>query len=527
MRIEELSTGRGGGGGAPANYQQVSSAAFRSSSFNPGIESSTATSRCTSRLVVGSIVNEDPGDGPLSLWCQFRLPASLAANAGVCGLSPSETHILGGSGSDAIGLAIMSGDLNLVMGNSSTHTRYALGVASLVGQVVDVVITRSGSTLAAYVNGTAVTLTAVNVNGNVAPNATITATWAHALAPLSSTIVNSNVSTTGPVHRFVVYNRALSASEAGLLGILGVDVADQWGSKAELVNATTGNGGFETPGTGGADAFAIWTESAAGASTINRDTVKFFAGTASCRMDIDATGSSATINGTFLFARGKRYRVSAQARGTGTNPRLALNVGEVAFAAFGPVLNDASWQSISTEFVFAITGASLSLSVGRLFGAQNGSIWIDNLTVQRIGALLDLQFDGTCGFQAADRANQLDATLFNGAGFTIPDAHAGFARWIAAAPAGERMGGSAGIVIPANCSISRIVVTNLNVGDSQTFSLGSSAGTLGDIVSAAPLNGNGTVNVIDPGNSISTTGQLWISYTGAGSIKASVFFNPA
>lgn len=527
MRIEELSTGRGGGGGAPANYQQVSSAALRSSSFNPGIEGSTATSRCTSRLVVGSIVNEDPGDGPLSLWCQFRLPASLATNAGVCGLSPSETHILGGSGSDSIGIAIMSGDLNLVMGNSSTHTRYALGVASLVGQVVDVVVTRSGSTLAAYVNGTAVTLTPVNVNGNVAPNATITATWAHALAPLSATIVNSNVSTTGPVHRFVVYNRALSASEAGLLGTIGVDASDQWVSKGEIVNATTRNGGFETPGVGGADVFADFTEATSGSSTINRDTVKFFAGTASCRMDIDASGSAVTLNSTLLLSRGRRYRVSARARGTGTNPRLGLNVGEAAFAAFGPVLNDASWQSISTEFLFASTGANQNLSVGRLFGAQNASIWIDDLTVQQIGAFLDLQFNGTCGFQAPDRANQLDATLFDGVRFTLPDATQGFARWIAAAPAGERMGGSAGIVIPTNCSISRIVVTNLNVGDSRTFSLGSSAGTLSDIVSAAPLNGNGTVNVIDPGNSISTTGQLWISYTGTGSIKASVFFNPA
>lgn len=528
MNVNISGGGGGGGGGLPASYTEALASALRSASSIPGIEGSTATSRCTSRLVVGSVVNEDPGDGPLSLWCQFRLPASLATNAGVCGLSPSETHILGGSGSDAIGLAIMSGDLNLVMGNSSTHTRYALGVASLVGQVVDVVVTRSGSTLAAYVNGTAVTLTAVNVNGSVAPNATITATWAHALAPLSASIIPaSNVSTTGPVHRFVLYNRALSASEAGFLGTIGVDASDQWVSKGEIVNATTRNGGFEAPGAGGADVFADFTEATGGSSTINRDTVKFFAGTASCRLDIDASGSAVTLNSTLLLSRGRRYRVSARARGTGTNPRLALNVGEAAFAAFGPVLNDASWQLISTEFVFASAGGNQNLSVGRLFGAQNASIWIDDLTVQQIGAFLDLQFNGTCGFQAPDRANQLDATLFDGARFTLPDATQGFARWIAAAPAGERIGGSAGIVIPTNCSISRIVVTNLNVGDSRTFSLGSSAGTLADIVSAAPLNGNGTVNVIDPGNSISATGQLWISYTGTGSIKASVFFNPA
>ncbi len=55
-------------------------------------------------------------------------------------------HALEGGAAMEQALAIMSGDLNLVMGNSSVYTHYALGVASLVGQVVDVVVTRSGST---------------------------------------------------------------------------------------------------------------------------------------------------------------------------------------------------------------------------------------------------------------------------------------------------------------------------------------------------------------------------------------------
>lgn len=520
MRIEELSTGRGGGGGAPANYQQVSSAALRSASAIPGIEGTIPTSRCTSRLVVGSIVNEDPGDGPLSLWCQFRLPASLAANAGVCGLSPSETHILGGSGSDAIGLAIMSGDLNLVMGNSSTHTRYALGVASLVGQVVDVVVTRSGSTLAAYVNGTAVTLTAVNVNGSVAPNATITATWAHALAPLSATITSSNASTTGPVHRFVVYNRALSASEAGILGILGVDVADQWGSKVEVINATTLNGGFETAGAGGADVFASWAESTGGTTTINRDTAVFAFGTASLRYDVDGSGSFASVAQNVLET-GRRYRVTATFRhnaASAVDPQIALETTTLAFNAVAPN----TWITQSSEGV--ANGATLY--VYRRSGFPSASQWYDNVIVQRIGAILDLQFDGTCGFMAADRANQRDAVLFNGAGFTLPDSTSGFARWIASTPAGERIGGSTAIVIPADASVSRFIVHNFNVGSGQTVSIGSGSGAnINNMVANVPLNGTGQITVIDPANSTSATGQLWISYTGTGSVQVTAIFD--
>lgn len=520
MKIEAFSTG---GGGAPANYQQVSTAALRSATFNPGIEAAVASSRCTSRLVVGSIVNENPGAGPLSIWCQFRLPASLAANAGVCGLSPSETHILGGSGSDAIGLAVMSGDLQLVMGNSSTYTRYALGVASLVGQVVDVVVTRSGSTLAAYVNGTAVTLTPVNENGSVAPSATITATWAHALAPLSASITPaSNASATGPVHRFVVFNRALSATDAASLIWMGIDVADQWGSHDALVSASTRNGGFETFSGG---SFADWTNSSANATTINQDTAVFSQGAASLRFDHGAGNESRWVTSSLAIVPGRRYRLGFDFRHNATvarSPQYAL--GSSVVSNLTPAAAPNTWTSYSVEAV--ADGTTLQFFRVQQVGAGNSS-WYDSVTLNRIGAFLDLQFDGTCGFQAADRANQLDATLFNGAGFILPDATQGFARWIAAAPAGERMGGSAGIVIPANCSISRIVVRNLNIGDSRAFSLGSSAGSLTDILSAVPINGNGSVNVLDPSSSISTTGQLWVSYTGTGSIKVSVFFNPA
>lgn len=520
MIITALSTG------APINYGEVSLAALRSASTIPGIEGAIPTSRCTSRLVVGSIVNEDPGSGPMSLWCQFRLPASLATNAGVCGLSPSETHILGGSGADAIGLAIMSGDLQLVMGNSSTHTRYALGVASLVGQVVDVVITRSGSTLSAYVNGTPVTLTAVNVNGSVAPNATITATWAHALAPLSSTITSSNASTTGPVHRFVVYNRALSASEAALLGILGVDVSDQWATNAPRYASDFSSG------------VNGWSALSGATLAGNVDGI----GGQNDNLEMTAGGVSDQLAFRTTLVLGKRYRWKFDAFRPSSNTTTTAILLQPR-NDFGPPAATRTFQLAAdtwTTIEFDVTAQGLNPTSNNLQyymanaagGVANGAAVGDKLytrahQVVQVGAFLDLQFGGTCGFQASDRANQLDATLFNGAGFTLPDATQGFARWIAAAPAGERMGGSSGIVIPANCSISRIVVTNLNIGDGRTFSLGSSAGSLTDILSATPLNGNGSINVLDPSSSISTTGQLWVSYTGTGSIKVSAFFNPA
>lgn len=499
-------------------------AALGSRAVVPGIEFPVASSRATGRLVAGSVVDENPGGGPLTLWWRGRLPSSFATSAGICGLGPESTHLLGGSGAVAFALGITGGDVQLVIGNSSTRTQYALSMTGLAGQIADIVVTRNGLTLAAYVNGVAVTLTPINIGAGFTADATINGDFYHAGAPLSASISGANNVVAGPCQRFVLFNRALSADDASSLIVNGVDVSDHWGSKEEIMNATTLNGGFETAGAGGADAFAVWSESTGGTSTINRDTVKFFAGNASCRLDIDATGSAATLVSTFLFARGKRYRMSAQARGTGTNPRLSINTGEAGFAAFGPVLNDAGWQPISTEFVFASASASANLMVGRLAGAQSGSIWMDNLTAQQIGAFVDLQFDGTAWSMVGDRANQRDAVMHSGAALTMPDSTRGFARWVGTVPGGERIGGGVAVaIIPTTASISRVVVRNINLGSGQTFSMGTASGTLTNIINAAPLNGNGQVTVIDPALSVSSTGELWIAYTGTGAIEVEVY----
>jgi hypothetical protein len=510
--------------GAPATYPEVLLAARRAPSSEPGIAGTVPTSRATSRLVVGSVIDEDPGAGPLSFWCRFRVPASLATNAGICALSPSETHVLGGSGSNAIGLGIIAGDVNLFMGNSTTHTRYPLGCAGLVGQVVDIVVTRNVG-LVAYVNGTAVTLTGVDVSGGVAANETITATWAHALAPLSSTISNSNNSIAGPITRFVAYNFALSAAEASSLIVNGVNPADQWGVRAEVMNATTLNGGFETAGVGGADVFATWTESTTGTSTINRDTTVFFEGTASARFDVDGSGSLCGV-GQMLMPVGKRYRLTFAFRHNAT-PNVAPQIRFGAGFLTLPTAPSATWTQYDavdiTGEAVAINGMA-ELGFYRTFGHPGASFWFDAVVIRRLGAFLDLQFDGTIGLQAGDRANNRTATLYNGAGFTQPDSTQGFAHWVASVPGGERFGGSAVVVIPTNASISMVKVRNINLGAGRTFSLGDASGSLTNIINAAALEDTGTVTEIIPGATTSSTGQLWASYTGTGSVEITVYF---
>lgn len=526
MKIDErTSRGGGGGGGTPATYPEVQLAARRALSSEPGIAGTIPTSRATSRIVVGTVIDEDPSAGPFSFWCRFRVPASIATNAGICALSPSETHILGGSGSNAIGLGIISGDVNLFMGNSSTYTRYPLGCAGLVGQVVDIVVTRNGA-LAAYVNGTAVTLTGVDVGGGVAANAAITATWAHALAPLSATIIGSNISIAGPVTRFVAWNFALPPSDVASLIVNGLNPADQWGVKAAVVNATTLNGGFETAGAGGADVFATWNEVTVGATSIHRDTTQVYEGVASARIDVDGAGSAANIEQRPLPV-GKRYRLTLAFRhnkaASSVAPQVEFGAGFLSLTA----APSETWTLYDTVGITGETGAASGMALLRLARTNPNpgvSFWFDAVVVRRAGAFIDLQFDGTMGFQAGDRANNRVATLYSGAGFTQPDSTQGFAHLVAATPGGERFGGSSGTVIPVNASISLVKVRNINLGAGRTFSLGDASGSLTNIINASALGDTGSVTEIIPGATTSSTGQLWASYTGTGSVEITVYF---
>jgi len=80
------------------------------------------------------------------------------------------------------------------------------------------------------------------------------------------------------------------------------------------------NVGFETPGAGGADVFASWTE-AAGTGSIARTTTagEVYAGTAAAKLTAGASDTT-YIYQNIVTVPGVTYRLSGQARGDGTNP---------------------------------------------------------------------------------------------------------------------------------------------------------------------------------------------------------------
>jgi hypothetical protein len=105
---------------------------------------------------------------------------------------------------------------------SNFHTNFA-------GQVVDVVVTRSGSTLKVYINGTD---TAYSDTGSGSWSDTVTSTF------LNVGVFDAGDLFFGRIYRSVVFNRALSAGDVTELITIGVNPADQWGTQTGQTSGT-------------------------------------------------------------------------------------------------------------------------------------------------------------------------------------------------------------------------------------------------------------------------------------------------
>lgn len=468
-----------------------------------------------STRVTSTLTGQNIGTGDFSLWSRFRVPelGLLGNNPGLIGIGPNSSDN-GGNNSFRVGL-LSTGSLYLRANDGSgvtTNGDITGFVSAYTGQVVDLVITRTGSTLKVYINGTDTAYT-----GALSASNSITSSYCSiGIGSSSSAVFN------GLIYRSVLFNRALSSADVSDLIETGVNPADQWGTQTQLMNATTENGGFETAGAGGADVFANWLETTSGTSTVNRDTSVFYAGAASCRFDLDASGSAVNLTSSNInYVRAKRFRVSCYARGTATSARVGVNVGEASFQPLGAVLDNSSWQYRSLEFICG-SGGSTPAAINRYVGSNTGSIWIDNVIVERIGAIVDLDFTVGIGYQAFDSStNKLDGTLFNGVSWTQPT-RMGFARGTLTANAGQQLLGT--LAIPTDAHIDYVVVENVSAGSSATFSMGTAPGTLTNILNAQPLGGNGTKTTFDPVDGFSSTGNLWCAWSAAGTVKVTVAY---
>lgn len=401
-------------------------------------------------------------------------------------------------------------------GNFSVLQRDASGaiggntlvLAQFYGRTIQLALVRRAGVLTVFVDGQQVSYT---------PNT------ANAVLPVGSgsdTVVRiGGLSSTGAsyrerIHAFQLFNRALTSAELRMLAVRGVATEDR-NAMGPIISHVGGqlNGGFETPGGGGADNFALWNESASGSSTINRDTSIFAEGSASCRMDIDASNSVAAISQS-LVEPVKNYRVSGKLRTnrtTGSN-FIQYNLNFPTDSQY--TLPATAPQNVWTDFSFEMTSGNAlatglgAFRLGRTISEDTGlSRWFDAIVLERIGCLVDLDLGAGSGFSLPDLQGRYPVVIAPGSYSNFihsrPQRRGQFVVSVSATGNTQIPG------LPNNARISGIIC---EIGNSQTIAIGNASGG-GQIVSSIALTaGKNELTLV---SRYTTTQNLWVSLSSA------------
>jgi len=460
------------------------------------------------------------GTGDFSIWVRARIPTTnpgasfmyaAIGNSSASGFDSTGSFIIDQGTTGAINVyGYVAGVFTLAMTVSGVVANYG-------GQIVDIVLTRvtSGGTTTAtlYINGASVaTSTAAVVATSVTSN------FFHVGAQGSGQC-NTRI------YRSVVFNRALSATDVTELITLGVNPADQWGTQTQVVgyNPAVLNGGFET---NSLNAAGTWATAVSGTSTATIDTSGSFSrtGTNAGKLTLDGSASYTSFlasNGsTTLLALAKRYRISIWARKGAASGACGIQFGP---SAAGSIYGNSGLTlatTYSNTLVEVVTSVDGGLTIGRYSGsAALSEIYVDDVEVTRIGAIVDLDFTVGTGYQATDRStNALHGTLFNGVEFTQP-------KQVAVLYATTNTNGNqqmlGTLAIPTNAVIEDIIV---NSTGSATVSVGNASAGTQIVNGASVVAGRQKLTLATP---FSTTGNLWVNSSTTDTLQFTILYTVA
>lgn len=187
------------------------------------------------------------------------------------------------------------------------------------------------------------------------------------------------------VSDYKIANFALSQSQVADIYKNGWPFSMRHSDMSDIIAPGTENGGFETAGGGGADVFASWNEGTAGTSTVNDETVDFYAGAHACRFDVDASNNSASVYRNSIVTTDKLYYFECRAKGSVNG--VSFRVNNVTGFALPS-------QNLTTSYakyknVFQAVGTQISIL---RTSAASESIYIDEVTLKPAGLILDLDF---------------------------------------------------------------------------------------------------------------------------------------
>jgi hypothetical protein len=400
-----------------------------------------------------------------------------------------------------------SGTLQVSRSGATTSDSRTASISSFrttySGQVVDIVVTRSGATLKIYINGTDTAYTETTAGTPPAWSDTIVSDF----VLVGCTTTSTTTIFLGRIFRSVFFNRALSASDVTEVITTGVNPADQWGTQTAAYtsdfsvntdswNATNGTAAGNIDGIGGQDNNLRYTIGS-GANTA------------------DGLSRNSTV------IPSKRYRLNFSyyiPSGQTQTTTLRAFLGLVQVVSGLNVTN--AWTNVSAENV---VGGDAFIRVNQNFsGTGNGTdvFYIRAVTATRIGAIVDLDYTVGTGYQATDRStNALHGTLFNGVEFTFPKQMAVLYATTSTATNQQMLGTT--LAIPTNAIIEDIIVN----------STGTPTVTVRDAVSGNIIVNAASVVVgrqkLTIAQAFSTGGQLWVNSNTAAVLQFTILYTIA
>ncbi len=360
------------------------------------------------------------GTGDFSVFVRARIRNDRApATSPQISPNPTLFSIIGNDGSpiaNYMGFSnVGNGDATIdgsIQGSTTnTTTTYPQFFAQFDGRVVDLVLVRQSGVIALYVNGSLFnsTLGPTSDRGNWS----LASTAEFRIGGYFVSYQNYH----SAIHRFAVFNRALSATDVRNLSNHDIALADRWGSLTPFyVGDYSAGVGANIAGVAGSIAGNI--DSIGGQD----DTLRF-------TMDSANAGHFISLSAS-LFPPGVRNRLTCDVfipSGQALINRVDFQTlqGPGTGNSLATVSTTGSWQSVAVEFVpngsnnngLAIYG----LNGSNYVYAGNGTdvFYIKNLRVQRIGALLDIDLSPGCGEWFRDRSlNRLHAVMSYGSAGT-------------------------------------------------------------------------------------------------------------
>ena len=331
-------------------------------------------------IIAAPLTGQTVGTADVSLWARVLVPSSLGgSNRQIMALSPSASD---SAEARALRLIILStGELYVSLFGATTSdyvaVLYSGFQSAYAGKITDITFTRTGSTVALYVNGSAVTTSAQSGGSVPAWSDTVTASYLLLGSNGSSSYLWNSV-----IYRAAVFNRALSATDAQNLATYGIDAADEWGSSAALVTGADSDFSADS---------GFWTKTN---TTISGGVATLGA----------TTGVISRAAG---LTRGRRYRCAFT---TGSNS------GSVSLSDGTTTIISGITTNTTTTVEFVSTGTALTIS-----NTGAGTVTIDNVTLVAIGAVVDLDLSVGIGLWYPDRSsNNLCADGTSGVTNTIP-----------------------------------------------------------------------------------------------------------